>query len=250
MASLRQHGTTLITGLVVLGVLGIVASSVNLVIGLSPIVRGVIWFVAAFLAAHVARRALLQLETGSLYIAAVVVIMIAVGIERRRDGEPVDVTILVQIALTLAGTFAGALTSKRPSRVRLVAAVLAAGAACFGAAVLGVGLATLVGIEQMLYGLLIASLGGAFLATLFVPEIEAAHTAAGQGLYFGVISGVFGVTEIHNGSVGDNLLALAMSGGLGGAVGWLFGALGGAVGARLRTEAPPATELPEARRID
>lgn len=246
MATQRQHGTALIAGLVVLGTLGLLGGAAALRIEMTPITRGILWFVAAFIAAHIAKRMLLRLETGTLCAAAVVVIMVAVGIQHRHDGVPIDARILIQLGLTLAGALGGARTARRPTRVTLVFAVLGAGAAGFGASVLGVGIASLIELRHMATGFFIAAPLGALLTTLLVTEVEAIHTAFGESLLFAALLTVVGLGK---GVEFDYGLAAFLCV-VGAITGWLVGAAGGAIGVHLRgTPKPPDADLPKARQV-
>jgi hypothetical protein len=237
----------LIAGLIVLGTLGLLGGSTNMRFDLTPLARGILWFAAAFMAAHIARRMLLALDTSSLCAAAVVMTMIAIGIQHQQADREIEVTILVQIGLTLAGALSGALSARRPARVRLVFAVLGSGTAGFGASLLGVGIASLVELRHIATGFFIAAPMGAMLVTLFVAEVEALHTALGQALLYAVFLAVIGLGK-GSADSGDLVMAAILAG-VGAILGFLLGAAGGAFGVRLRGEPKAAHDLPEARQV-
>lgn len=246
MGTHRQHGTTLISGLIVLGTLGLLGGSAHLMFDLTPLTRGILWFSAAFIGAHIAKRMLLRVDTSSLCASAVVMIMIAIGIQHRQADMEIEITILIQIGLTLAGALAGALTARRPARVSVVFAVLGGGAAGMGTSMLGVGIATIVDPHQIATAFFIAAPLGALLTTLLVHEVEALHTAVGQALIFAVFAGI---AVGQSGSRPDLILSVILAG-VGAIIGFLLGAAGGAFGVRLRGEPPPpAADLPEARQV-
>ncbi len=243
MAAQRQHGTTLIAGLIVLGALGFLGGSARFVVDLDPTTRGILWFVAAFVAAHIAKRMLLRLDTSWLCAGAVVMSMLAIGIEHRHAHRTIEITILVQLGLTLAGALAGALTARRPAKVHVVFAVLGAGAAGFGASVLGIGIAMIVDMQHIASAFFLAAPLGAMFTTWFVSEVEALHTALGEAVVFAVFVGIIGVTD---GSKADLVLGLMLAG-VGAVIGFLLGAAGGAFGVHFRRRF--GAEIPQARQV-
>lgn len=63
MAAVRNHGRTLIAGLVVLGVLGFVGITAANRFELDLLTRAASFFAGGFLAAHLVRRLLIDLDT-------------------------------------------------------------------------------------------------------------------------------------------------------------------------------------------
>lgn len=235
MGAVRHHATTLIAGLVVLGMLGLVGVGVASHVDLDPFVRGIIWFVGAFLGAHVARR-MLRTDAPSVCVAAALMIVVAVGIRYRLDGTPLDATLLVILGLTIAGALVGALTARQ--RAGRVFAVVGAGAAGLGAAMLGIGVALLVGTDAIVLSALLAIPFGAFVTTRFT-NLEALDAALGIALVFG------GGTVVI--SLGGNVGLGLLGGFMAAVLGWLLGGIGGAIGVKLRPE--PHPDLPEARQL-
>lgn len=126
-----------------------------------------------------------------------------------------------------------------------VFAILGAGAAGFGASVLGLGCAVLISQGDIGYGLLIALPLGGLVTTLW-SDVDALYTALGQALYFAVILFAAGAEHRHRDLALDVTRGLVLAV-VGAIAGFLLGAIGGAIGVKLRPSAK--TAIPEARRV-
>lgn len=233
----RKHSDVLIAGLILVGATMWFAGLVHQLFVLDHVTRGVVWFVAAFSAAQIARRMLSDLDLGETAIAAVVAMAIVVGVHAHRVGEPMSVEMLIPIGVALGGAITGALTSRgRSEQIAKVWLVLGGGFAGFGAAVLVVGATMLATEEKGAYGgaLLGGAVIGALITALFTP-VRGRHSALGQAIAFAVL---FGWTN-HDGVIQGVLI--------GAGLGAVLGAIGGGIGGRIADSRKPKADLPAAR---
>lgn len=241
MTQRRHHTDILIAGLILIGVLMWTTGLVRAVFDtFDEPVRAVTWFGAAFVAAALARRALVDLDFSELAITAVMTILIVFGIHSHRTGEPLEIDLLAWIGIAVAGALAGGwLTKKREGAYRPVL-LLAAGFASLGAGVLLVGLSMLASVDKNVYGaaLLFGVVIGAVLVACFtiVTTIECTiGTALVLSILFAWVPNMTWIGGLLFGLIGGAIL----------------GALGGWIGGKLRARrtTDPA-KLPQARLSD
>ena len=230
----RTHSDILIAGLILLGML-MMGAFASVGLDLQTWTRAIPWFIAAFIAAQLARRVLPDLAIDEVVIAAAVTIAIVMGISYKVKNQPLELGILLRIGVGEAGAIAGAFTARAREPIPRVLLIAAAGAAGLGGGVILTGPALLATNISAVYGtaLLVGSAVGAFAVALYTPA-RGRDAALGLAIPYALL---FAVSAKDQPWFVNGVIGLAL--------GAVLGSIGGAVGAALR--ARRKAELPEAR---
>lgn len=226
-----QHRDALIAGLILVGALSCIRTLAFQVIDLRMLTSCAVNFISAFAAAQLARRVMVELDTGEVVAAAIVSILVVHGILIQRDEETFEVLVLLPLGVAALGALAGGLMSRRHrAEVARIWLVLGAGFAGYGAIMVAANASQL--LESDALGTLIMFLGGCLGCAVAAWATPARAYECGLGT--GIVTAAVLVT-----SPTSAVASAVIFGSL--------GALGGAIGAAIRRRRVPKTELPDAR---
>lgn len=238
MGEHRYHRSVLVAGFTLLGVICWLNALSTELLAESTAVRYGSLFIAAFVAAQLCRRVLVDLTIGQIAIAAAVTIGISFGILAEYYDQPLDLDMLLPLAIAEAGVIAGAITVRRPRPANHVLLVAAGGAGSFGVFVLLAAVTLLTEITALRgVATLVAVPVAGIVTVLAIPRLSVGHLMLGQAAIFGSVVGV----------VGEVTPALGLVGGA--VIGLICGGIGGRIGEWLRDRSQRKPDLPAMRRV-
>lgn len=234
----RHHSDVLIAGSIVLGTLGLLGGLLDEALDLDHVGKAIVFFIASFLAAALARRSLADLTVSEVGIAAAVMIAVVFGIKYERSDRAIDLDLIGPVVVAEIGALAGAFAVRYRGVPNgfMLSAVAAAGG--FGASLLAIGLSLLAQSNAVtaIVALVAGPVGSALVAR-YIDGVRPVHAALGLGLTFGALV-----------AIGNDPHPLAGFA-IGAILGLVLGGIGGRIGAsgRLRAERKP--DLPEVRQV-
>jgi hypothetical protein len=212
------------------------ASLAHRFVQIGDLQRHGVLLVAGFVAAQLARRALVELELGATVMASVIAMAIVIGMFAQRRYQAMDLDMLIPFGITAAGVLLGASTARRrAARVSRASGVLAGGFAALGAMLSISGAIDLISTQgYVVLATLLGAAIGAFVFVLCTP-VPPAHCAFGVALV--------SATTAMNATEPLVMITGALIGFL---LGWVVGAIGAGIGSRIRDGRAPRPDLPAA----
>ena len=231
----RRHSDVLLVGLTLLGTWFCIAMVVGHLAVLDRIGWASVELASAFVAVQLARRALPALTIGDAAIAAPVAMAILIGVRAEYSGRPMELSMLLPIAIAAVGGVIGAYTSRRrPATIAAVWQVLLAGFVTLGTAALADSAIGLVATRGHELGYLGGAITGAFLVAART-ETTGRQCALGAALVFAITAATFHAHGILVGAIAGFI------------AGGILGAIGGRIGDIFRPERNAEADLPAAQ---